>query len=405
MERQRENEWPWTLNVPSLVADGWYPLPFREFVVKIHSRSPLSSDYSYMYEMVGQSWRTPPLRMAFEVAKQTAMRIGEHVRMHELKSITLIIHGGEPLLAGRELIAHLINETRSAVGSDVTVNAIIQTNAISLDDSYLELFQELGVRVGVSLDRNTQNYGAHRRFLNGRGGDVAISAGLRRLLQPRFRHLFSGLLCTVDLYKNPIETYDALADFEPPRVDFLLPYGTWEAPPPGRLPGVSDSPYADWLIAVFEHWYPAPRVGIRIFDDVMKILLGMISNTEGLGLEPARVVVIEPDGKIAQVDILDTAYHGELATGLNVSTDPLDRALLLPGSVGRQLGAGALCDECKKCPIKRVCGGGLYSHRYRAGTGFANPSVYCPDLTRLIDHIREKMVTDINRRRGNPGAG
>jgi uncharacterized protein len=325
--------------------------------------------------------------------------------VHELKSIMLIVHGGEPLLAGRELIAHLINETRSAVGSDVTVDAIIQTNAISLDDSYLELFQELGVRVGVSLDRNTQNYGAHRRFLNGRGGDVAISAGLRRLLQPRFRHLFSGLLCTVDLYQDPIETYDSLADFEPPRVDFLLPYGTWEAPPPGRLPGVSDSPYADWLIAVFEHWYPAPRVGIRIFEAVMKILLGMISNTEGLGLAPARVVVIEPDGKIAQVDILDTAYHGELATGLNVSTDPLDRALLLPGLVGRQLGAGALCDECKKCPIKRVCGGGLYSHRYRAGTGFANPSVYCPDLTRLIDHIRKKMVTDINRKLGNSGAG
>jgi uncharacterized protein len=33
----------------------------------------------------------------------------------------------------------------------------------------------------------------------------------------------------------------------------------------------------------------------------------------------------------------------------------------------------------------------LYAHRYRSGTGFANPSVYCPDLIRLIGHIHGTM--------------
>jgi uncharacterized protein len=34
------------------------------------------------------------------------------------------------------------------------------------------------------------------------------------------------------------------------------------------------------------------------------------------------------------------------------------------------------------------CGGGLYAHRYRADNGFDNPSAYCPDLLKLITHIR-----------------
>jgi uncharacterized protein len=31
------------------------------------------------------------------------------------------------------------------------------------------------------------------------------------------------------------------------------------------------------------------------------------------------------------------------------------------------------------------------------GSGFRNPSVYCPDLTRLIGHIRARLQADLDR--------
>jgi uncharacterized protein len=37
----------------------------------------------------------------------------------------------------------------------------------------------------------------------------------------------------------------------------------------------------------------------------------------------------------------------------------------------------------------------LYAHRYRPDNGFANPSVYCQDLFRIISHIREVMRNDV----------
>jgi uncharacterized protein len=392
-------EWPFTLDIPGLMAGGWRPIPFREFVVKVHSRCDLACDYCYMYEMADQSWRDRPRRMSIEIARRTAMRIGEHARSHQIPSVALILHGGEPLLAGRELIIELVCATRAAVGPGVQVDARVQTNGVGLNDSYLRLFNKLNIHVGVSLDGGLEAHDRHRRFAGGRGSYTAVAAGLDRLTETSFRLLFSGLLCTIDLRNDPVATYKALAEFDPPKIDFLLPHGTWVSPPPGRMPGAADTPYADWLIEIFDHWYHAPDPGIRLFEDIMQLLLGADASNETLALSPKRVVVIETDGAVELADNLKVTYHGAGMTGLDVTTNPLDEALLLPGVVARQLGERSLCPQCRACDIRRVCGAGLYAHRYRRGTGFYNPSVYCPDLIKLIGHIRETMQTDIAERR------
>lgn len=391
-------EWPHTLDVSALMATGWRPIPFREFIVKIHSRCDLSCDYCYMYEMADQSWRTRPRRMSAGIAKFTADRIGEHARAHRMPDIVLILHGGEPLLAGHDLISYLVNATRESAGPNVRVDARIQTNAVGLDDSYLRLFRELGIRVGVSLDGTAEAHNRHRRFASGRGSYAAVATALDKLRHDSYRDLFSGLLCTIDLQNEPVATYEALATFDPPRIDFLLPHGTWDAPPPGRGADPSETAYGDWLIAVFDNWYPAPRIGIRLFEEIMRLIWDGTSSGEAVGLSPARLVVIETDGSIEQVDTLKAVYPGAPVTGLHVARDPLDSALLQPGVVARQLGDIALADQCRACPIHRICGGGMYPHRYRSGTGFANPSVYCPDLMRLIGHIDEVMRTDVSER-------
>ena len=117
------------------------------------------------------------------------------------------------------------------------------------------------------------------------------------------------------------------------------------------------------------------------------------------------MVVIETDGSIEQEDTLKVAYDGATATGLHVARDSLDAALLLPQIAARQIGVRALSAQCRVCPVRAVCGGGLYSHRYREGTGFLNPSVYCPDLLALISHIRDRVLADLHARRARKATG
>jgi uncharacterized protein len=123
--------------------------------------------------------------------------------------------------------------------------------------------------------------------------------------------------------------------------------------------------------------------------------MGKPSATEGIGLSPAGMIVIETNGSIEQVDSLKSAYEGAPATGLHINSHSFDEALGLPAVAIRQLGERALSATCRSCRIRNVCGGGLYAHRYRADNGFDNPSVYCPDLTRVIDHIRSTVEADI----------
>lgn len=391
-------EWPATINVDALLAGGWRPVPFHEFVLKVHSRCDLSCDYCYMYQMADQSWQFQPKRMSLTIARQVAARIAEHAQAHNLDEISIVLHGGEPLLAGQDLIGRTIDAVRDATGAGTAVHACVQTNGATLDEEFLALFGRLGVRVGVSLDGGHTAQDRHRRYASGRGSYPAVAAGLRLLTGERFRHLFSGLLCVIDVANDPLDVYQGLLEFGPPHVDFLLPHGTWDSPPPRRVADAA-TPYADWLITIFDRWYDNPETRIRLFDQIIRLLLGRPSSTESVGLAPARFVVIETDGAMAQVDTLKATFHGAADTGLNVARDSFDDALQLPQIAARQLGYDALCAKCQACQVWRVCGGGLYAHRYQAGTGFANPSVYCPDLLQLIRHIRDRVSADIAERR------
>ncbi|WP_433173912.1 FxsB family cyclophane-forming radical SAM/SPASM peptide maturase [Actinoallomurus sp. CA-150999] len=395
-----DQEWPADLDVTTLRAGGWRPTPFREFFLKIHSRCDLACDYCYMYEMADQSWRSRPRRMSHAVLDQTALRIAEHVHAHGLDRIKVVLHGGEPLLAGAERLAYAVRAIRTAVGAGTCVDVRVQTNAVRLNTAFLRLFDELDVTVAVSLDGDETAHDRHRRRADGRGSHTAVTAGLALLTGEEFRHLFAGLLSTVDLRNPPVRTYEALLAWDPPQIDFLLPHGNWSTPPPGRTPGSPDAPYADWLAAVFDRWYDAPRqeTRVRTFGEILQLLLGGTSTTENVGLSPVATVVIETDGAMEQVSALKSAFPGAPATGLHVERDPFDSALLVPAVAARQIGLEALAPTCRSCRLRRVCGGGLYVHRYRAGTGFANPSVYCPDLFRLIEHIRDRVRVDLTAR-------
>lgn len=389
-------EWPSGLDVRGLLESGWRPTPIRDFILKVHSRCNLACDYCYMYEMADQGWRRQPRRMSRQVLEWTAQRIAEHARTNLLSKVEVVLHGGEPLLAGVEHLRHAIEVLLAACEPDVRVGFSVQTNGVLLDELFLDLFAEYDVSVGVSVDGDEEGHDRHRRRADGRGSYRAVRDGLESLTRPRYRHLFGGLLSTVELRNDPIATYESLLSFGPPGMDFLLPHGNWDTPPPGRPPDES-TPYGDWLIAIFDRWYggEAAEVRIRLFSEIIRLLFGRMSASEAVGLSPVAVAVVETNGEIEQVDSLKSAYEGAAGTRLHVSRDPFDAVLSLPSVAARQIGRRALSEQCLACPAHEVCGGGLYPHRYRSGTGFRNPSVYCRDLFKLISHIRDVIGREL----------
>lgn len=381
--------WPYArLDVPAARARGHRPHPVRQFVLKTRSRCNLACTYCYVYEMADQSWRHQPAAMAPATVTRTAERIAEHAAAHELTRVDLVLHGGEPLLTAPGLLSAPVDAVRAALARTspgTRVTATVQTNGTLLTRGRLAALAAAGIRVGVSLDGGLPAHNARRVDHAGRPGFTAAARGLRLLA--RHPACYAGVLCVVDLDQDPVETYESLLDFAPPAIGLLLPLANWSAPPPGHHP--PGTPYADWLLAVFERWWQdrALRTRIRMFEEIIALLLGLPAATETLGLAPATTAVIETDGSLEQADSLKSAYEGAAATGMSVHRHSFDQFLDHPGLAARQLGLDALAADCRACELVAVCGGGHYPHRYRAGEGFRRPSVYCADLQVLIRHI------------------
>lgn len=397
MPAAESGEWPaHGLDIAGLMDGGWRPLPFSELVLKVHGRCNLACDYCYVYESADQTWRSRPAAMSPEVIAATATRLAEHAREHDLATAAVILHGGEPLLAGKAALAAAIARFRAAMPPSCEVEVSTQTNGVLLTDEMLAMLDEHDVGVSVSLDGDRAGHDRHRLHANGRGSHSGVMRGLARLAGSH-RRLYRGLLCTVDLDNDPIRTYEALLETRPPRIDFLLPHGTWTAPPPRRPIDGGGTPYAEWLITVFDRWYHAPRqeTGVRLFEEILNLLLGGQSRSENIGLSPVAMLVVDTDGTLQQVDTLKTSYGGAPETGLTVFGNRFDDAMWHPGVVARQIGAAALSATCGACAVRDICGGGAYAHRYREGRGYLNPSVYCPDLMALISHIGRTVQHDL----------
>ncbi|MEV6592969.1 FxsB family cyclophane-forming radical SAM/SPASM peptide maturase [Streptomyces acidicola] len=387
------------LDVTALRVAGQRPFPFREFVLKVHSRCNLACDYCYVYEGADQLWRAQPHTMSQRTAAQACRRVAEHAERHQVGSLRVILHGGEPLLAGTPFLRGLTRTLREQLPAATHAEVIIQTNGLLVNDDVLSLCHEEDIRMAVSLDGTRAVHDRVRRDHAGRGSHARVAAALRRLATPEHRTVWAGILCAVDITADPIATYDHLLSYDPPAIRLLLPLGNWTHRPPGRTADPSRTPYGQWLTEVFDRWYhsPGPPVRIAFFESILDLLLGGVTRTETIGGSPSQLAVVDTDGALTLSDQLKSAYEGADRSGFDVHRHSFDALLDHPGVAARQLAEEGLSAQCRACPVGAVCGGGHYPHRYRAGSGYLNPSVYCPDLMALIRHVADVLRADLTR--------
>ncbi|MFE9093670.1 FxsB family cyclophane-forming radical SAM/SPASM peptide maturase [Streptomyces sp. NPDC007264] len=366
------------------------PLPFRSFVLKSANRCNIDCDYCYVFNSPDEAWRKLPARMSVEVARAAGRRIRQHAAAHGLRSVHLVLHGGEPLLAGRRHTHALLAALRAEVPPDgPQVHFELQTNGTLLSEGWLDLFEEFDVAVGVSLDGPPHANDRHRLTHASRSSAASAERGIQ-LLRTR-PHLFAGLLAVVDLANDPAEVHDHLAAYEPPVIDFNLPHGTHDAPPPRTDPSLPE--YGMWMSRVYDAWLARPqyRHTVRMLEDIAALSAGVRGSVETLGLAPQATVVIESDGSIEGVDTLRSVEEGASRLGLDVFDATFDEAALHPKLRHRQLGRDALAGQCRSCPVVEVCGGGYLPHRFSSAGGYRNPSVYCADLYHLIRHVQDSL--------------
>ncbi|WP_165223297.1 radical SAM protein [Aquisphaera insulae] len=366
-------------------------------IFKVASRCNMNCRYCYMYNLADTTWKLQPRFMSDEVFSTAIGRWRDHVRGRGAKHLHLVLHGGEPLLAGPDRLDRWMTLARRELDDlEVPLSIGIQTNGLLIGDESCEVFDRHGAAIGVSIDGVPGKGDLLRIDHAGRPTGSRVEARLRWLVSSRWRHTLGGILSVVNVECDPIETMEYVMSFGSSTCDFRLPLCNHDSPPSRPGWDTDGTSYGRWLARVFDHAIENDvPCRVRILDAVINAGVNRHAYQSLIGnSELSRACVIETDGSYEFTDNLKSAREGITKTGLSVARHTLDDYCRHAGAWSEQYGLGGMdspARRCRDCPVWNQCGGFYYANRFRSANAFANESVFCSDLRYLFDHVRARI--------------
>jgi uncharacterized protein len=373
-------------------------LQCRLLVVKIASRCNINCTYCYMYNKGDDSYKLQPKIMSEATVQALMQRVREHCETHGLKSFIFILHGGEPLLAGKDFIRFFTRTAHEMLAPVARPRFAIQTNGILLDEEWCQVLGECGVELGVSIDGPEHIHNMYRLDHSGKGSYAQTIRGLQTAVASTALTQKPGVLSVLNLAIDPLEWYHHIKSLQVSGCDLLLPDHHFDNPPEAYATSAIETPYADWLIPIYDAWFfeKEESMPIRIFQYLTGIILGNENSSDAMGAGRNELMVIETDGSMEALDVLKTCGPGFTKAGAHLLTHSIDDALQTDLANLFHLSHEKLSKQCLACPVSEVCGGGYIPHRYSSTNGFNNPSVYCKDLLKLIIHIQNRVFSEFS---------
>jgi uncharacterized protein len=368
------------------------PFVLDTVLLKVASRCNLDCSYCYVYHMGDEGWRDQPKRMSAETGARIAEQLGGVFRAQQVP-FSVVLHGGEPLLLGRKRLAELLAALRAELPQPCGLH--IQTNGLLLSDDIIDVLIAYDVGVSISIDGPAETHDQFRVDHLGRGSHTRVSKAIARLrARPDAMPLFAGVLAVIDPRTDPAAVYASLKAAGAPGVDVLVRDGNWDRLPFGKA-APETLEYGKWLEGLLMAYLAdadPPRV--RLLDDLLRLILGGRSQKEGVGLSDYGILVIEPDGEVQKNDTLKVAHAGadRFETTWNVHRDRLTDILGSQAYAAYHAQQQPTSSLCQACPELSVCGGGMVAHRWRDGSGYENPTIFCADQKHLIAAMRATIA-------------
>ncbi|HFR4149046.1 TPA: radical SAM protein [Bacillus cereus] len=364
----------------------------KNFIIKVTGVCNLNCSYCYMYNMGDTTFRKKPKVMDCKIAVQTLQRIYGYATRNNLENVTLILHGGEPLLAGIDWTKWFLEEAKRLAPSNLQVEICLQSNGTLLNSKWIDLFKLHNVSFGISIDGPPDIHNRYRVDHEGRGSYNQVRRAIGSLVDLDKAAPTWGVLVVANPVYSGVSIYKHLLELGVHWMDFLWPDYHHDILPPWPTGSLARF-YKD----LFDVWYndENPKIKIRWFSHAMKGILSGESKLDALGPHPLTDVVVETDGSIEPLDVIRTCGNGMTRLGLNVIThniEDIHKTELFQMCVRNQ---ELLPEKCLQCPAYKVCGGGYMPHRWSNNRGFKNSSVHCTELLEVIQHISNTIQNEL----------
>jgi uncharacterized protein len=265
--------------------------------------------------------------------------------------------GGEPTLAGLDFYRQLLELQQKYNRKRVAISNSIQTNGLLIDADWAQFLVENHFLVGLSLDGPKEIHDWNRIDAKGMGSYNRVAKTVA--LFNRYRVEYNVLsVVTKSVARHIGQVYHFFVKQGFQYLQFIPCLdGLGEAP--GQNPySLTPELYEDFLKRLFDLWYRdfqnGRRVSIRMFDNILQLLLGYPPESCDMKGFCSVNLVVEADGSVYPCDfyVLDQWKMGNIYD--NSVSD------LLQSATGRAFAtvSQGIVGQCGQCEFYRICRGG-----------------------------------------------
>ena len=312
---------------------------------------------------------------------------------------TLCLHGGEPLLIGKEWVAELISlvEAYNRINKEKSsITLTVQTNALLVDEEWVALFKKGHFSVSVSLDgpAKVHNYAragyhhvnTHSEVIS--AIDILANNGIRVgcLAVVTSKTLEFGASPFYEYYKSIplLNGLDVNPYIETGATDIELAAKKIYEPDPKHL--------TQFVCDLFDLWLfdkdMEKRVDIRMFEQLTSVALDFIPTLCNLtqGAACGRTPSILPNGDVYACDLDIMGLNFFMGSLQSESIAKICSNTRLQ-SLQEKIKDGLERKGCTKCLFTSYCGLTCPRHIF----SLRDHSQYCKLIELLVSHVKKRL--------------
>lgn len=290
--------------------------------------------------------------------------------------VTFAFQGGEPTLATLDFYRKLIELEKKYNKKNIKVNNALQTNGMVINDEWAKFFHDNEFLIGLSLDGYKEIHNFYRVDANGEGSFNRVLKTAK--IFDKYNVMYN-VLCVVNKHiaKHGTKVYNF---YKKQGFKFLqfIPCLDEIGEEFGQNPySLTPKDYEVFLKTLFDLWYDdfvnGNRISIRMFDNILQIILGYEPESCDMTGHCSVSSVIEADGSVYPCDfyVLDEWKLG------NVNDSSFEE--ILSSEKGKQFIMESINTDpnCKECEFYRICRGGCKRHKEPKIDGKYTKNYFC----------------------------
>lgn len=325
--------------------------------------------------------------MSVELCKKIIREVCEYNISQGIFNISLIFHGGEPLLWGKDRFEEIyqFEQDLKKEYPDIKIKNDVQTNAFLIDEEWICLFKKMKFDVGISID-GPSDINFHYGKMGQKASTETVLKNIHLLQENGIKH---GILSVITEKHFPYakEYFDFLENEKIDNAGFCYCYN------PLDDYAIDAERLGSFLCECFDIYYNSVRrVHIREFENLIKRIYGLHKNSCVCKerTDCGNFMAFTPNGTVCFCD----AYEKDSKVVGNIQEEDI---LSVINSKPYKDTKAEYCSTaettCKDCEFKCVCGCGCSRSDIILESG-ERRNYFCSTNKILCSHILEVVKND-----------